>query len=59
MAKTEREVIIGGLRMSRKEWQELDERFRAQYLQAFVETSPPRADEWAYESYELYIELGA
>jgi len=49
-------VTLGGLCMSRQEWHQLDERFRLEYLRALIETSPPRADEWAYESYEVHLE---
>lgn len=51
------EMTFAGFRMSEQEWLELDEHSRLQYLQVIIETSPPRADEWAYESYEVSIEL--
>lgn len=51
-----REMSIAGYCMSQKEWRSLDEGVRLQYLQVFIETSPPRADEWAYASYELHID---
>ncbi len=51
-----RELTFGGFRMSAREWRELDENARLQYLRAFIETSPPRAEGWVYESYELTIE---
>ena len=51
-----RELTFAGFRMSQREWFEMDERSRLQYLQVFVETSPPRADGWVYESYEISID---
>ena len=42
--------------MSQKEWMALDDSVRLQYLEVFIETSPPRADEWAYASYELSLD---
>ena len=52
-----RDMSFAGFRMSRQEWMAMEESCRLQYLQAFIETSPPRADEWAYEAYELSIEV--
>jgi hypothetical protein len=52
-----REMTLAGFRMSKQEWLELDEHARLQFLQVFIETSPPRADQWVYESYELSIDL--
>lgn len=51
-----RDLTLAGFRMSRQEWFAMDERFRLQYVQVVIETSPPRADDWVYESYELSIE---
>lgn len=49
------ELILGGLCMSRQEWDEMDEPSRLELLQVLVETSPPRVDDDAYESYELVV----
>jgi hypothetical protein len=49
------ELILGGLCMSRLEWDEMDEPSRLELLQVLVETSPPRVDDDAYESYELVV----
>lgn len=53
-----RDMSFAGLRMSTQEWRTMEESVRMQYLQVFIETSPPRADEWAYEAYELSIDSG-
>ena len=52
------ELILGGLCMSRHEWDELDEPSRLEFLQVLIETSPPRVDDDAYESYELVVAAG-
>ena len=49
------ELILGGLCMSRQEWDEMDEPSRIELLQVLIETSPPRVDGGAYESYELVV----
>jgi hypothetical protein len=49
------ELILGGLCMTRQEWDEMDEPSRLELLQVLVETSPPRVDDDAYESYELVV----
>ena len=51
-----RDMSFAGLRMSTQEWRTMEESVRLQYLQVFIETSPPRADEWAYEAYELSLD---
>ena len=51
-----RDMSFAGYCMSHKEWRSLEESVRLQYLQVFIETSPPRSDGWAYASYELKIE---
>lgn len=50
------DMSLAGFRMSRKEWLALGEKTRLQYLRVLIETSPPRADGWAYEAYELSME---
>lgn len=52
-------MILAGYRISEREWSSMDDNLRLQYLQVFIETSPPRADEWAYATYELTIEKAA
>lgn len=42
--------------MSAEEWRTMEESVRLQYLEVFIETSPPRADEWAYAAYELLMD---
>lgn len=49
------ELILGGLCMSRQEWDEMDEPSRLELLRVLIETSPPRVDDDAYESYELVV----
>jgi hypothetical protein len=49
------ELILGGLCMSRQEWDEMDEPSRLELLQVLIETSPPCVDDDAYESYELVV----
>ena len=51
-----REMSFAGYYMSQDEWMDLEESVRLQYLQVFIETSPPRADDWAYASYELSMD---
>lgn len=51
-----RELSFSGFLMSTDEWCELDEGARFDYLQALIETGPTRADDWAYESYELSLD---
>lgn len=53
-----REPTFAGFRLSAEEWLDMDEGFRLQYLKVFIETSPPRADDWVYESYELSLDPG-
>ena len=50
-----RELSFSGFLMSAEEWDELDESERFDYLQALIETGPRRADDWAYESYEISL----
>jgi hypothetical protein len=50
------DMSFAGFRMSRKEWIALGEKTRLQYLRVFIETSPPRADGWVYEAYELSMD---
>ena len=50
-----RELSLSGFLMGADEWGELDDSERFDYLQALIETGPQRADEWAYESYELSL----
>ncbi len=52
-----RDLSIAGLCLSRKEWINMEESSRLLYLQAFIETSPPGADQGQYEAYELSIDL--
>lgn len=54
-----REMSIAGYCMSEHEWNSMDDNLRLQYLRVFIETSPPRSDEWAYATYELMIEKAA
>ena len=51
-----RELVFSGFLMSKEDWDALDESARLDYLEAFITTSPPRADDWVYESYELVFE---
>ena len=51
-----RVLTFAGFLMTADEWDSLDESARLDYLEAFIATSPPRADDWAYESYELSFE---
>ncbi|HWN68912.1 MAG TPA: hypothetical protein VNM90_14840 [Haliangium sp.] len=52
---TGNELVLGGLCMSRQEWDEMDEPSRLELLQVLIDTSPPHVDDHAYESYQLVI----
>jgi hypothetical protein len=52
---TANDLVLGGLCMSRQEWDDMDEPARIELLQVLIETSPPHVDDHAYESYELAI----
>jgi hypothetical protein len=52
---TANELVLGGLCMSRQEWDEMDEPSRLELLRVLVDTSPPHLDDHAYESYEVVI----
>jgi hypothetical protein len=49
------ELVLGGLCMSRQEWDEMDETSRLELLKVLIDTSPPHVDDHAYESYEVVI----
>jgi hypothetical protein len=49
------QLVLGGLCMSRQEWDEMDEPSRLELLQVLIDTSPPHVDDHAYESYEVVI----
>ena len=52
---TGNELVLGGLCMSRQEWNEMDEPSRLELLQVLIDTCPPHVDRHAYESYEVVI----
>lgn len=54
-----RELTLGGFRMTTQEWLDMDEAARLMYIRIVIETSPPRADDWVYETYELSLEARA
>jgi hypothetical protein len=54
-AMSSEQLILGGLCMSRQDWDELDEPSRLELLQVLIDTCPPHVDDHAYESYEVVI----
>jgi len=47
------DVMLAGFRLTREEWEGLDDDSRKLLLTICAETSPPRADDTPYEQYVI------